>query len=169
VLVLAKWPRSGNPFPTKPMYTLIELILNERLKAILDSQNKNNPHSIEMKQHAESSPERMETMVDTLAFRLFSSLAALNIFDLDLKTISGTDSVLRNADVGHLLELRERLATVEREKDATTELLTRSIKWLDRLIDRKEMILPSFWDNDTDPKPLRNDIRKYLMNQINTP
>lgn len=37
----------------------------------------------------------------------------------NIRTISGTDDMLRNADVGHILELRERIAKAESEcKDA---------------------------------------------------
>ncbi len=44
------------------------------------------------------------------------------------------------------------------------ELLTRAVKWLDRLHNRRDMVSPAFWDNYTDPEPLLRDVRKYLSN-----
>jgi len=46
------------------------------------------------------------------------------------------------------------------------ELLTRAIKWIDRLVDRRKSI-PSFFDNDADPAPLAKDIRRYLKRGLN--
>ena len=46
-----------------------------------------------------------------------------------------------------------------------TELLKRSIKWLERLENRKEYIKNGFFDVDTDVVPLIKDIRKHLKEQ----
>ena len=42
-----------------------------------------------------------------------------------MNTISGNNSLLRNADVGHMLELREKLAETQKERDDAFALLSK--------------------------------------------
>jgi len=72
------------------------------------------------------------------------------------QTISGSNNLLRNADVGHMLELREKLAVADKERD---EARKEAEKWRDAfsLLELPNSVLPWEEKQSTNSKPWLNE------------